>query len=258
MPGVSSDTVSEAELFVVCKNCKSEVSMYVTECPYCGQRVRKRAPKLERGEGAEPTPRRRRRPPSLGRLRRDEIPGIAPERRPYATIVLIVAALATTVTWVAGVSTLDLGAIRGQISDGEWWRLVTYAFVHTNLGALFATMVATGLFGMLLERRFGPAVALAVFLIGATAGGALAVALEDFPAIGANGAALALLTAWVVDDRLAYRRGDDRENDLIGVAAIAAVLLVLPLADEDTSWAAGVGGAAAGAVIGAVISPFRR
>jgi membrane associated rhomboid family serine protease len=250
--------VSEAELFVVCKNCGSEVSMYVTECPYCGQRVRKRAPRLERGEDAEAVPRRRRRPPSLPRLRRDEIPGIAPESRPYATIVLVVAALATSLTWVAGVSTLDLGAIRAPIVDGEWWRLVAYAFVHTNAGALFATLFATALFGMLIERRFGPAATLATFLIGATAGGALSEALEVFPAIGANGAALALLTAWFVDDLLAKRRGDDRENDLLGVAVIAGVLLLLPLADEDTSWAAGLGGAAAGAVIGAVISPLRR
>ena len=33
-------------------NCGSEVSPYVTECPYCGTRLRKRAPKLER-EGDE-------------------------------------------------------------------------------------------------------------------------------------------------------------------------------------------------------------
>jgi membrane associated rhomboid family serine protease len=250
--------VSEAELFVVCKNCGSEVSMYVTECPYCGQRVRKRAPKLDRGAEVDAAPKRRRRPPGLPRLRRDEIPGIAPETRPYATIVLIVAALATSLTWVAGVSTLDLGAIRAPILDGEWWRLVAYAFVHTNVGALFATMIATGLFGMLIERRFGPAATLAIFLIGATAGGALSVGLDVYPAIGANGAALALLCAWIVDDRLAARRGDDRGNDLLGVAVIAGVLLLLPLADEDTSWAAGLGGAAAGAVIGAMISPLRR
>src|SRR5437764_328098 len=63
---------------------------------------------------------------------------------------------------------------------------------------------------------------------------------------------------WLVDARLAERRGDDRGNDLIGVAVIAAVLLLLPLADVDTSWAAGLGGAAAGAVIGVLISPLRR
>jgi membrane associated rhomboid family serine protease len=249
--------VSEAELFVVCKNCGSEVSMYVTECPYCGQRVRKRAPKIDRGAEDEAVPRRRRRPPSLPRLKRDEIPGIAPDTRPYATIVLIVAALATSLTWVAGISTLDLGAIRAPIGD-DWWRLPAYAFVHTDVGSLFATMVATGIFGTFVERRFGPGAALLVFLLGATAGGALTVALDVYPAIGANGAALALLTAWVVDDRLAFRRGDDRANDLIGVAVIAGVLLLLPLADEDTSWAVGLGGAVAGAVIGAVMSPFRR
>src|SRR3954447_5308451 len=36
------------ELSVVCKSCGSEVSPYVTECPYWGTRLRKRAPKLER------------------------------------------------------------------------------------------------------------------------------------------------------------------------------------------------------------------
>ena len=36
------------DLFVICKNCGSEVSPYITECPYCGNRLRKRAPKLDR------------------------------------------------------------------------------------------------------------------------------------------------------------------------------------------------------------------
>ena len=44
--------MSSPELSVVCRNCGSEVSPYVTECPYCGQRLRKRAPKLQR-EGDE-------------------------------------------------------------------------------------------------------------------------------------------------------------------------------------------------------------
>ena len=52
--------MSETELSVICKNCGSEVSPYVTECPYCGARLRKRAPKLERrGDALEPKPRRR-------------------------------------------------------------------------------------------------------------------------------------------------------------------------------------------------------
>ena len=63
------------DLFVICKNCQSEVSPYITECPYCGSRLRKRAPKLDRD--GRPTERKRRTPtPSLSRLRRGEIPGI--------------------------------------------------------------------------------------------------------------------------------------------------------------------------------------
>ncbi len=47
--------MSSPDLFVVCKSCGSEVSPYVTECPYCGTRLRKRAPKIER-EGGVPKP----------------------------------------------------------------------------------------------------------------------------------------------------------------------------------------------------------
>ncbi|MDQ3725526.1 MAG: zinc-ribbon domain-containing protein, partial [Actinomycetota bacterium] len=70
--------MSETELSVICKNCGSEVSPYVTECPYCGQRVRKRAPKIDRGSGGTEPPQPKRRP-RLPRLRPGEIEGIAPE-----------------------------------------------------------------------------------------------------------------------------------------------------------------------------------
>ena len=47
---------------------------------------------------------------------------------------------------------------------------------------------------------------------------------------GANAAALALLAAWAVPDLEAARAGSDYEGDLLGVAAIAALLLALPFA----------------------------
>jgi membrane associated rhomboid family serine protease len=252
--------VSEADLFVVCKSCGSEVSPYVTECPYCGNRVRKRAPKIDRGEDEEARPRRRRRAkaPKLPKLRSDEIPGIAPETRPYATGLLIGAALLALIVLATGeVSLTDLGAIYGPL-DGEWWRIAAYPFVFDNAGTTFVALVAVGIFGMLLERRFGWFAVIAIFLLAGAAGGALTEVLEVYPALSANGAALGLLAAWYVDDRLALRRGDDRGNDLLGVAVIFVVLMLVPVADETASWAAGVGGAAVGAVLGALISPLRR
>src|SRR6478736_2289004 len=55
---------TEPDLFVICKNCSSEVSPYITECPYCGHRLRKRAPKIERsGQVKRPRGAKVRRPP---------------------------------------------------------------------------------------------------------------------------------------------------------------------------------------------------
>jgi membrane associated rhomboid family serine protease len=260
--------VSEPDLFVVCKNCSSEVSPYVTECPYCGQRVRKRAPKIERGAPTdEPRVKGRRRrtrgrasrpkQPTLSRMRRDEIPGIALESRPYVTITLIVVALlASIVTATNRVGNFDLGGIYGPL-DGDWWRLVASPFVYSNGGYEFVALVSIGIFGTMFERRFGPVAALVVALLAGAGGSALAVGLDDFPVLGGNGIALGLLTAWLVDDRLSARRGTDRENDLLGVYVIAVLLLLIPVAEEDASFYAGIGGAAVGAVSGAVLSPFR-
>jgi membrane associated rhomboid family serine protease/predicted RNA-binding Zn-ribbon protein involved in translation (DUF1610 family) len=251
--------VSEADLFVVCKSCGSEVSPYVTECPYCGNRVRKRAPKIDReGEEAVQRRRRRTRAPKLPKLRSDEIPGIAPETRPYATGLVIVLALGLLLVLATNeVSLTDVGGIYGPL-DGEWWRIAAYAFVFDNFGSAFITLLAIGIFGTMIERRFGTFAVVAIFLLSAAAGGALSDLLEVYPVLGANGAAMGLLAAWYVDDRLAARRGDDRENDLLGVLVCFVVLALVPVADETASWAAGVGGLAVGVVLGALISPLRR
>lgn len=250
--------MSEPDLFVICKNCSSEVSPYVTECPYCGQRVRKRAPKIEKEGPPDPdSTRRRGRTKSLPRLRRGEIPGIAPETRPWSAIGLIGASLLTTLVLSTGeVSADDIGLV-GPV-EGEWWRLAATPFVHENLGYLFVAMVAVGIFGAQLERRFGRLVPVVVFLLAGAAGAALSIAVDVYPALGANGAALGLLCAWLYDDRRALRRGDDRGTDLIGVYVIAAVLVLLSLADEDASIAAAAGGTAAGTAAGIMLGALRR
>jgi membrane associated rhomboid family serine protease len=256
--------VSEPELFVVCKNCGSEVSPYVTECPYCGQRVRKRAPRIDRGAPAEEGVGRRRRRgarrmPSLGRLRRDEIPGIAPDTRPYATGLLVLVSLAgTLIVATQHVSFFDLGAVYVRPA-GDWWRLAATPFLHDNAGYQFITLVAVALFGMHLERRFGWLAPILVFMISGAAGAALSVAVDpNQAALGANGAALGMLCAWLVEDRLAFRRGEDRGNDLLGVYVFAVVLLLTAVAWDDASIVAGVGGAAVGAVLGLPLSAIRR
>jgi membrane associated rhomboid family serine protease len=259
--------VSQPDLFVVCKNCGSEVSPYVTECPYCGQRVRKRAPKIDRSTG-EPTQKRRRRAKKLPRLRADEIAGIAPETRPYATAGLIVVCVIAMLVYAADPK-LDMGYLFVKTSFGtEAWRWFVTPFLHADqLGYAFVVLIAAGLFGTLVERRFGAVAVVLIFVLSGAAGAALAAALETppllsdvlgWPVFGANGAALGLLCAWLVDDLLARRRGDDRENDLLGVYIIAAVLVLLSLTTEEANIAAAVGGALAGSVIGLLLPRLMR
>lgn len=259
--------MSQPDLFVVCKNCGSEVSPYVTECPYCGKRVRKRAPKLERsGQDDEPRPRQRRRP-RLPRLRAGEIEGVAPELRPKGTIFLI--ALSLLVSLALATEQLGVEDVGGIVVplDQEAWRYVTTAFVHDNWGYQFVSLVAVGVFGSLLERRFGLLSPLVLFVAGGAAGAAAAVAVDLPPlleeariylVLGSNGSALALLAAWLVDDRRAARRGDDRGSDLIGVWVFAAVLLLLPLAVGEASVVAGFTGAATGALVGLALPVLIR
>ncbi len=255
--------MSQPDLFVVCKNCGSEVSPYVTECPYCGQRVRKRAPKLER-EDRESEPRakiRQPRMPSLSRLRPSEIEGIAPDTRPVATLALIAASLLVSVVLAAGLGFDEVGGLIVPL-DEQPWRYATTIFVHDSLAYQFVALIAVGVFGTMLERRFGWFAPLVVFFAAGAAGAAVAMALDVGPVadstplyvvFGANGSALGLLAAWLVDDRMAARRADDRGNDLLGAAVFAAVLLLLPLAVTEANPVAGPVGAVVGGVFGLLL-----
>jgi membrane associated rhomboid family serine protease len=248
---------SGPDLFVVCKKCGSEVSPYITECPYCGTRLRKRAPKLERGGvPKEPKPPRRRRP-TLGRLKPGEIPGIRADRRPYATILLVLASLVVTIAANAGMAINDI--VLTLDTTDEYYRTVTTLFFYDSTGYEVVALGAIFLFGWLLERRHGAWATLVVFLAAGAGGMFLAIAGDDVViATGGNGAALGLLAAWAMRDILGRRRGVEDDSDLLGALAIAAVLILLPLATEEASALAGLGGGIVGVVLGVTLARVRE
>jgi membrane associated rhomboid family serine protease len=245
---------SGPDLFVVCKKCGSEVSPYITECPYCGTRLRKRAPKLERGGVPKEPKAARRRRPTLGRLRPGEIPGIRADRRPYATILLVLASIvASLVIRIEPQWILDVELIAG--TTDEYYRTVTTLFFYGSTGYEVVALGAIFLFGWLLERRHGAWATLLVFFAGGVGGMFLSIAGEDVVvANGGNGAALALLAAWAMRDVLGRRRGIEDESDLLGALAIAAVLILLPLATEEESALAGLGGGLVGVILGVLLA----
>lgn len=249
---------SGPDLFVVCKKCGSEVSPYITECPYCGTRLRKRAPKLDRGGvPAEPKVARRRRP-SLGRLKPGEIPGIRVDRRPYATIAIVLASLIVTLVTKAGLWGADQLVLTVDTTD-EYHRALTTLFVYGSTGYEVVALGGIFLFGWLLERRHGFLAPLLVFLLGGAGGMLLAIAGDDvFITTGANSGALALLAAWAMRDVVGRRRGREDDSDLLGALAIAAVLILLPLATEEASALAGLGGGLIGVLLGLVLARMRE
>ena len=136
--------------------------------------------------------------------------------------------------------------------------MLTAPFAYENSGYLLCASVGVGLFGWLLERRHGVWAPVVLFAAGGAGGMLAATAVQAIPvALGGNGAALALLGAWVVPD-LQERRHGETESDLIGVAVIAAVLLLLPLAVHYANPVVGVAGGLIGLVLGVPLAALSR
>jgi membrane associated rhomboid family serine protease len=172
------------------------------------------------------------------------------DARPYATIVLVALGCAGWVLLRGGYVALDKLLIVGPL-DGDWWKLFSTQFAYLNGLYAFVTLLAVAIFGWLLERRHGPVMVLVVFLGAGATGALVASAVYAEPIVsGGNGAALGLLAAWAVPDLLDARAGNYYEGDLLGVAAIAALLLAVPYARPEASWLAGVTGAVVGLALG--------
>jgi membrane associated rhomboid family serine protease/DNA-directed RNA polymerase subunit RPC12/RpoP len=244
--------MAETELSVVCKNCGAEVSPYVTECPYCGTRLRKRAPKLERrGDELQARETRRDRRRRRAAERRARAPRLAiTAERPYLTLAAILGpAVLLVVQRAADLSLFDLGAIFAGVDATDWWQYFAAPFVYDDLGYLFAIGLAMALFVPYLERRLGTVPALILLVacgaLGALAGPGVDEALGDGVTLvaGGNGIALGAVAAWWILHRADARDDPTAEYDWIPVAVAAAVLLLLPwVEDLANPWAGVVGG----------------
>jgi len=253
--------MSETELSVICKNCGSEVSPYVTECPYCGARLRKRAPQLERrGDALEPRPRLR----SHRFLRwRPARPAAPATFRPYATMAAILGPGIVILLQKATGSTVDTyGGIVVPFAD-EWWRVFTAPFAYVDLGYLFVVSIGLAIFATSVERRLGT-ISTAVLLVACGALGMLVAtgiargSGEIEVIAGGNGVALGALAAWFAIRRAETHGAIDADYDAIGVLVAAAVLLALPIFDSSADVFAGLVGGAVGGLAGLAASALHH
>ena len=66
-----------------------------------------------------------------------------------------------------------------------------------------------------------------------------------------------MLAAWAMRDVLGRRAGREDEADLLGVLAIAVLLVLVPLATDEASSLAGLGAGVVGLLMGLVLARLR-
>ncbi|WP_197024286.1 rhomboid family intramembrane serine protease [Nocardiopsis sp. CNT312] len=146
-----------------------------------------------------------------------------------------------------GLGVTENGDVLGVLA-GEWYRLITAAFLHGGVFHLLLNGYLLYLFGTPLERWLGHGRFLALWLLGALSGSVLTVLVEPHQfAVGASGAGFALLGAVFV---LGRRIG----ADLRMVGVLLVINLVATFLVPNISWTAHIGGLVAGLVLGAVFA----
>lgn len=138
----------------------------------------------------------------------------------------------------------DLALIPGMVDTGQWWRLLSSAFLHFGLLHIALNMVNLYILGPDLEGYFGKARFLALYLVAAF-GGSVAVLLfsGNVLSAGASGAVFGLMGAALVV--LLYRRAN--AQPIVVVLVLNLILSTLP----GISLMAHVGGVVTGAVTSA-------
>jgi rhomboid protease GluP len=143
------------------------------------------------------------------------------------------------------------------LKSGEWWRLLTAAFLHADPLHLLLNGIALYMAGYVLETLVGRAWFLALFVIGALGGSLLSLAINPatMVSVGASGAIMGLLAAATVCS-FRFREGPERMQIQMGLLQVLIPSLI-PLAVTRTGgqidFAAHIGGAATGVVAGVIM-----
>ena len=140
--------------------------------------------------------------------------------------------------------------------DGEWWRLMTSAFLHTGITHLAFNMLALWFVGGAIEPRLGRWRYLTVYLLSALGGSVLSYAVDSpfQSSVGAPGAVFGLFGAlFVLMRRLRFDVGG-----VVGLIVINVVIGFVP--GLNINWRAHLGGLIVGTLLTAamVYAPQRH
>ena len=142
----------------------------------------------------------------------------------------------------------------GIAVGGEWWRLVTAAFLHGSFLHIAFNMYVLFALGPTLERILGHGRYLTLYVLAALGGGVASYVFSDIRtvSVGASGAIFGLMGALVVAGRrLRY--------DITQVLVLLGINVVIGFFAPGVDWRAHLGGLVTGAVVAAImVFPARR
>ena len=139
------------------------------------------------------------------------------------------------------------------VANGDWWRLITSAFLHANLIHIAFNMYFLWFVGSAVESALGRGRFIAVYLISGLAGSAGALVFTPTsPTVGVFGALFGLLGAALVLER--------QRSYVLGGSAAALILinLILSFSLSNISVGGHIGGLIGGILCALVLSRFGR
>ena len=168
-----------------------------------------------------------------------------------------IAALAFLAQGASGNALTVAGTLYGPaIAGGEWWRLVTSAFLHGDTLHVGLNLFMLYALGAPLERGIG-SLRFALVAAGSLLGGALAVVAFDWrqPTLGASGVVMGVAAAYAV--ALHAQGQDPRRHPTFGLVVLN---LAIPLVVPIISFWGHFGGALGGALLAWVViwRPLRQ
>ena len=151
---------------------------------------------------------------------------------------------------------LESAALYGPYVDvrGDWWRIITGAFLHANLSHLFFNVLVMYLLGRRLEFSAGTSVVVGTYLL-AMLGGSAGALLSSPQAVtvGASGAVYGLMgCVFVVEQRSGRNPWRDGLGSLIIINVVVTFLI------PNVSIGGHIGGLVAGALAALAVGDLRR
>jgi membrane associated rhomboid family serine protease len=140
-----------------------------------------------------------------------------------------------------------------DVAQGDWWRLITAAFLHYGPFHLIMNMLALYWFGSLLEQRIGSGRFLLLYLVSGLAGSAGALLWSPLtPTVGASGAIFGILGAGLVLEQ--------QRDYVFGGSALGIIVInfILTFSISSISKGGHIGGLVGGIVAALGFTRFGR